>query len=82
VNKLASALVVAVDIEGGLLLAKAFRDVAPLESALDLAIERIAFLRVWVNSPGDGPLRAVPPGEKLGEGGFCVQEAREMVDEK
>src|ERR1700735_1046854 len=42
VPKLACALMAAV--EGGLLLAKAQRDVAPLEAALDTVIDRIASL--------------------------------------
>jgi AcrR family transcriptional regulator len=44
VDQLASALLAAA--EGGLLLAKALRDVAPLRSALDTVIERIASLMV------------------------------------
>ena len=42
VPRLACALMAAV--EGGLLLAKAQRDVAPLEAALDTVIDRIASL--------------------------------------
>jgi hypothetical protein len=42
VDQLALALVAA--SEGGLLLAKAYRDVAPMEAALDVVIERIASL--------------------------------------
>jgi TetR/AcrR family transcriptional regulator, transcriptional repressor for nem operon len=44
IDQLASALLAAA--EGGLLLAKALRDVAPLQSALDTVIERIASLAV------------------------------------
>jgi TetR/AcrR family transcriptional repressor of nem operon len=44
VSRLAFALMAAV--EGGLLLAKAQRDVAPLEAALDTVIDRIASLTV------------------------------------
>ncbi len=47
-------------------------DAAPLGSVLDNVIERIAFLEIWVNSPGAGPLHTVQPGENLAEGGFRV----------